>query len=311
MPTFDLHYHPNIANLKRPLRERKLERHKNVLATNRPDCVACTEHAYKRPLDAYLYLADAAKDLKTEILPGVEGVSREGVDIIFIYASEADLKSALKEQKPFAWSIKDVGRIRNATGAVSIVPHPFSLSRSGAGNVLSQAGYQRVLRMVDYVEIHNGSALTLMQRLSTKNARPLFKKTMETISWTINLPREHRGQGLGWAVSSDAHFPEEQFIIGATEEQPGPGESLFDLLGRRVRFEALMVSYPSENNIVNNFRLFRTMRCAMAEGINKDMRQMRQSGVTEGDVWERGDKIVQMVGREVRKRAVKALRSGR
>jgi len=49
----------------------------------------------------------------------------------------------------------------------------------------------------------------------------------------------------------------------------------------------------------------------MAEGINKDMRQMRQSGVTEGDVWERGDKIMQMVGREVRKRAVKALRSGR
>jgi hypothetical protein len=309
MLTFDLHYHPNIANLSKHLRDRKLERHRSVLETNRPDCVACTEHSYKQPLDAYLYLADAAQDLRTEILPGVECVSREGVDIIFLYPGEGDLRSALRDYKPFAWSIKDVGRIRNATGAISIVPHPFSLSRSGAGNVLSQAGYKRVLRLVDYVEIHNGSALTLMQRLSTKGARPLFKKTMETISWTINLPKEQRGEGLGWAVSSDAHFPEEQFIIGSTEEQPQAGETLFDLLGRKVRFEAQMVRYPSENKIVNNFRLFRTIRCAMAEGINKDFRQMRMNGITEGDVWERGDKIMHLVGREVRKRAFKALRS--
>lgn len=308
MLTFDLHYHPNIANLSKGVRDRRLERHRRIFELNRPDCVACTEHSYKNPYDAYLYLTEAALDTDTFVMPGVECISREGVEIVFLYPSEQDLKSALKANRPFGWSIKDVGRIAEATGAVSIVPHPFSLARSGAGNVLSPAGYSRVLKLVDYVEIHNGSALTLMQRISTKGARPLFKKTMEKISWTLNLPHDQRGESLGWAISSDAHYPGEQFIIGSTDRTLKPGETYFDLLRNRIRFEGVMVSSPSENTIVNNMRLFRNVRCAMSEGINKDFRMMR---MIPGNGQEKYDKIVQRVGREFKRRAGKVLRSDR
>lgn len=309
MLTFDLHYHPNIANLSKIVRDRRLERHRKVFEWNAPDCVACTEHSYKHPLDAYLYLADSVQDLDTAIIPGVECVSREGVEIVYLHRNEQDLRNFLKRYKPFSWSIKDVGRIRDATGAVTVVPHPFSLARSGAGNVLSPAGYARVLKLVDYVEIHNGSALTLMQRISTKNARPLFKKTMEKISWTLNLPREHSGEDLGWAVSSDAHFPEEQFIIGSTEAVPEPGETYFDMLNKRIRFDGVMVSTPSANTMTNNMRLFRNVRCAMSEGINKDFKMMRSNGLGNGV--NGNDKFMQRMGREFRRRAVKVLRSDR
>jgi hypothetical protein len=133
---------------------------------------------------------------------------------------------------------------------------------------------------------------------------------MDKISWTLNLPPAYRGEDLGWAVSSDAHFPEEQFIVGSIDVEPSHGETFFDLLEKRLRFEAVMISDPSENSMVNNFRLFRNVRCAMTEGINKDIRMMRMGppGNGNGDGSKGNGRIVRRVGREVRRRALKAFR---
>ncbi len=185
MPTFDLHFHPNIHRMPKRNKTLRLQKICWHLAQSEVDYLASTEHSYKNPLEAYQRLADAVSSLKTEIIPGVESVSAEGVDIIYLYSSEDHLKQALSQYQTHKWSIRDVSRICKDTDAISIVPHPFHIGKTSAGNVLSRRAYRRLLEMSDYIEIHNGSALTLDKRLSSSRTRCFFKDTQLKLDKTL------------------------------------------------------------------------------------------------------------------------------
>ena len=270
MPTYDLHFHANVYGLSRRTRDSRLERIRRTLSANRLDCLASTEHSYKNPLEAYLHLAETAADLETTVIPGVEGVSSEGIDIIYLFRCEDQLRRSLRSLRSFGWSVRDVAAIARNTGAITIVPHPFHICRSAAGNVLSSRAYSRLLAQVDYVEIHNGSALPISTRLGRSRSRPLFKKTMGKLHKTIDLPMRHRGQGVGWAIGSDAHYPEEQLIVGFTPKCPADDESHFDFLRRRQRFETYHLENNYERSSFSNFGMLRSVQAAFREGIIKE-----------------------------------------
>lgn len=234
------------------------------------DYVASTEHSYKKPLEAYQRLAEITRGLDTEIIPGVEGVSMEGVDVIFLYRTGEDLQRALRSLQTFRWSTRDVARIAEDTGAVTIVPHPFHIGKSSAGNVLSRRGYLRLLKMCDYVEIHNGSALTVERRLSKSRVRKLFKEARLKLDKTLNLPLEDRGEGLGWAISSDAHYPGEQYVVGKTDLDMASDEDVIDFLKRRIRFEHQSVLELADSPLRSNTRLLRSFQGVVKEGLTKE-----------------------------------------
>ncbi len=234
------------------------------------DYLASTEHSYKKPLEAYRRLAEIAADLDTEIIPGVEAVSSEGIDIIFLYRTEEHLQWALSQHQTFRWSVRDVGAICRDTDAIAIVPHPFHMGRTSAGNILSTRAYNRLLSMADYVEIHNGSALNMDKRLSLSCARGCFKQTRAKLDKTLNLPLEARGHGLGWAVSSDAHYPGEQLMVGFTENAPGLDEAVFDFLKQRIRFVPHLLKQPEVRELGRNVKLLRDFQCVFKEGLVKE-----------------------------------------
>lgn len=269
MLTFDLHFHANIHRMperNKAIRLRKLRWHMERAGV---DFIASTEHSYKKPLEAYQRLAEAAEGLETEIIPGVESVSQEGIDIIFLYRSEADLKKASDAVQTFRWSVRDVGRIARDTGAITLVPHPFHIGKSSAGNILSRRAYEQLLKMCDYIEIHNGSALNVESRLSGSRVKSLFKNTQLKLDKTLNLPHEDRGKGLGWAISSDAHYPGEQYVVGQTDCGMKPGEDVFDFLKQRIRFEYCEVKRLSTDPFKNNTRLLRSFQGVVKEGLVK------------------------------------------
>ncbi|MBG0791370.1 MAG: hypothetical protein H0S80_12835 [Desulfovibrionaceae bacterium] len=234
------------------------------------DFVASTEHSYKKPLEAYLWLSDISHDLRTEIIPGVEGVSSEGIDVIFLYRTGGDLRRALKDVQTFRWSACDVARIAEDTGAITIVPHPFHIGKSSAGNVLSRRNYLRLLKMCDYVEIHNGSALAVERRLSKSRVRRLFKEARLKLDKTLNLPPEDRGEGLGWAISSDAHYPGEQYVVGKTDMDLAPDEDVYDFLKGRIRFDYQSVFELCDGSIRSNTKLLRSFQGVVKEGLIKE-----------------------------------------
>ncbi len=269
MLTFDLHFHANIHRMPARIKHLRLQKIQWYLKRFELDFLASTEHSYKKPLEAYQRLAEVAADLRTEIIPGVESVSSEGIDIIYLFSNEDHLRWALGQFRTFEWSARDVATIAADTGALTVVPHPFHLGRTSAGNVLSRSGYDDLLSMSDYVEIHNGSALTMDSRLAASRAGQLFGKTRHRLDRTLDLPMEDRGEGLGWAISSDAHYPGEQFIVGQTDRVMRPGESVLEFLGRRVRFTPHVLTQPSTDTSVNSLRLLRSLQGVLKEGLVK------------------------------------------
>jgi hypothetical protein len=270
MLTFDLHYHANVHQMPGMQRRVRLRNIAQTVSAHGLDYLASTEHCYKKPLEAYLHLADALSAGSTVVIPGMESVTSEGIDIIYLFRDEEQLRHAVEEVPSFRRSVRDVKSIADATGAVVSIPHPFHICRSAAGNVLCRRAYAKLLRASDYVEIHNGSALTFDKRLSASCTRPLFKKTMSRLQRTIDLPMRDRGRGLGWAVGSDAHYPGEQYIVGRTDAVMYPHEDAFAFLQRRIRFSPYVLRQPATENSINNYRLLRSLQSTFKEGARKE-----------------------------------------
>ena len=270
MLTFDLHFHANIHRLPNRNKRLRLQKIHWYLKKYELDFLASTEHSYKNPLEAYQRLADTTADLKTSIIPGVESVSSEGIDIIYLYRDEDHLKWALDQFQSFNWTIRDVLNISRDTDAISIIPHPFHIGRTSAGNILSKRAYKQLLKMADYVEIHNGSALTIDKRLSASRTKQFFEKTQLKLDKTLNLPLSDRGNDLGWSIGSDAHFPGEQYIVGRSDIPIGQDEHIFDYLSKRIQLEPHILTQPSTRKLVNNIRLLRSLQSIMKEGLVKE-----------------------------------------
>lgn len=266
----DLHFHANVPLTYNGRHRRRIVRAAQGFKAHGLDYVASTEHAYKNPLNAYLRLTDAAQGIDTEILPGVEEVTSEGIDIIFLFRNESDLRRGLKRVRTFFWSVRDVAVVARDIGAISIIPHPFHIGRTGAGQVLSRRGYMNLVHDVDYVEVHNGSALNIRHRMGKSRVTPLFPITTGNLDHTLDLPYSLRGgNDTGWSIGSDAHYPGEQYIVGATHKTPRQGESFFDLLTRRIHFEPHTLRKVSKNTGTNCFNILREFQGVLREGTTK------------------------------------------
>jgi hypothetical protein len=265
MIKFDLHYHANIFRLRKNEIEKRIRQHKQSIQKSAVDFIASTEHTYKDPLTAYLYLVDIASDLETTIIPGIEALTKEGIDIIFLYQDEESLRLAIKDLSPFGWSIKDAQAIVENTNGLMIVPHPRTPGHTGAANKLSFEEYQKLLLQADYVEIHNSSSVLLHTLFQKKYLQYIVPTSLqEKVEDTFMLPEKYRGVNLGWAVSSDAHFPTDQFYVGSTNEDINT-ETYFNFLKRRIRFEHHQVNTCS-NSILP---LIKNGQCVFLEALLK------------------------------------------
>jgi len=235
MVTFDLHYHANIDfSSKTAINECLRKQHKCLMKTN-IDYIASTEHVYKKPLETFLYFSDITNDLHTTIIPGVEWISKEGIDIIFLFDSENSFRYALKYLKPFSASIWDIQKLQKETNSITIIPHPFTPGRTGAAIILGEEMFIRLLKKVDYVEIHNGLCLIFMGFKFLQRKPFVLTSKMKQILYTFDLPLQFKLDHLGWSIGSDSHFPGEQRIVGSFDAV-NKCESWFALLSERVHF---------------------------------------------------------------------------
>ncbi|MEO5365067.1 MAG: hypothetical protein H7831_01660 [Magnetococcus sp. WYHC-3] len=271
-PFYDLHYHPNIHGLPGPMRHTRLAHHARALAHMGHGVVAATEHGYKKPRDGYCWLRDAAAEAAplVTILPGVECISRQGVDMIFLYASEGDLERATRQRAPFSWDVQDLGRIAAAEGALTIIPHPFFIGRTGAGRILGETGFLRLAEQADYVEVHNGASYPARKALYGRSTRVhLPGERLAGIRYTHLLPPRLRPEGVGWAVGSDAHFPGGQYYLGVSP-QWDHALTPFQNLARRRHFTPLPgPDLPSQDMPLDPWSLWRSGRCALGEYLLK------------------------------------------
>ena len=278
--TFDLHYHTNVYRMARWNRDRRLAQHRRCLAETAVDYVASTEHAYKAPLDAYLYLRDAVLDLPTEILPAVEAISSEGIDIIFIFRDEDGLRAGLREIQPFKWDAKDMGHLGRQNDAITIIPHPFTPGRTGTANVLGEEAFLKLQHDVDYVEIHNGLSLHFLENGMKNGRAPTPPKLQRSVDYTYRLPDEYRHIDIGWAVSSDAHFPTHQTIVGGVETEDGKRpKDWFAFLQQRHHFRETEVRNHANRNLLSLWHGVQSSLCTFGEAVEK---KAQKTGLSDG-----------------------------
>lgn len=277
--TVDLHYHTNVFSKGRQERQRRLEAHRDALSTTGVDYVASTEHVYKRPLDAYLYLADATADQAVTIIPGVEWLSKEGVDLIFLFRTEADLRQGLVDLTPYSHPVADAPRLKADLGALCVIPHPFTPGKTGLASTLGEGAYFDLLPEMDYVEVHNGLSLNFLDVL---RRRPELKRGNwansdrgRAVQYSYRLPDDFRGAdlGTGWAVSSDAHYPGHQYVVGGIDAGDFDHDDWFASLGRRLRFRRTWVQEKETCPVKARRKLISNSYCVVGEALNKFVRR--------------------------------------
>lgn len=224
----DMHFHANIAFQTPKRRASRLA--KLAMRVGHLDILASTEHAYKEPLEAYDALVEMVERhrLALEILPGVENISAEGIEMIQIARSREDLRRLLTEWPAFGWSIRDLDRL-DETDCVSILPHPFTPSRTGLVTRLGREAAIKLLPRFDYIEASNGSYTEVDRLLGPTRLRP------SKVRLTARFPGHLLPEGIGVSHGSDAHFPEDLNIFGKVAAEGG--NSFYDLLGKRHRME--------------------------------------------------------------------------
>lgn len=275
MLTLDLHYHANVAGLPRTMKRRRLLAHRRAFERSRIDYVASTEHAYKKPLDAYLYLSDVSADIDTTIIPGVEWISKEGIDMIFLFPTEKALKDGLKVLRPFSHDVEESNRLKQDIGAITLIPHPVTPGRTGLATALGNERYCTLQEDADYIEVHNGSILNLLQ--NTPNHLQRSKKQYQMVQRAksaCNLPSALRSDNVGWAVNSDAHFPGQQYVVGETEEEIENGD-WFSFLQRKIKFRPRVIGSPPVKTLETWYDLVRGGRCVVSEVVRKSIYRSR------------------------------------
>ena len=224
----DTHFHANVFRRPRAKRLRIARQLAHYVA--HLDALCSTEHAYKQPLQAYDFLCEMVRhhELEVTIIPGVENISREGVEVIQLFESRSALASSLSDFPAFAWSIHEAAALASPE-CVTILPHPFSPSRTGIVTGIGLEKASRMLPHFDYIEMSNGSFLEV-----PLDALPR-SKFRECVEKTCQFPEHLVPVGVGRSYGSDAHRPRDINLFSAMDW--GYGESVFEALARRQQLK--------------------------------------------------------------------------
>ena len=260
----DFHFHLNSKGGNGALKRA----HKALMNAAHLDFLCSTEHAYKNPVEAYYYLAEASANTKTSVIPGVEAISKEGIDLIAIFRSVDELKKSIFNT-PFSWSIFDLDNVSG--DAIIIMPHMFTPSKTGVVTTLGQDAAMRIVERCDYVEVNNGAFYDLVHS-GVSHVFP--KKYRRKIEMTASMPPLQIPKTGGYSIGSDAHEPWGMNIYGIADvDSEFFQESIFDILNRRLKFTTAASSQYRSGAIGGSARAFSSGITSVSEFIIKSKKR--------------------------------------
>ncbi|MBT6142985.1 hypothetical protein HOH51_00565 [bacterium] len=201
----DCHFHPNFRFwLKNHAKQKSAQIFKKF-TENKIDAVIVTEHAFKRPFQSFKKLKSfQPQSSKTLLIPGVEAVTKEGIDVIVFSASEY-VYTQKEIMKTWCLSLKQLlKKIKQDPKLHAILPHPFLPTQQGAYKNLGKAEFQKILKEFKLFEAHNDCFSALQNALSKTKLEKIMPELTQTIKKVLNsktkLPKSIKITG-----GSDAH----------------------------------------------------------------------------------------------------------
>jgi hypothetical protein len=239
----DYHFHPNFRfgrrAAKRALRIWKAFEEHDL------GVVVVSEHAWKKPRESFELLESLRPPgAKTVLLPGVEVLTREGLDIV-VFAQDSswyqnpELAPLLD---PYGLGVEEsIELVSSEPGMAAFLPHPYTRGTTGAVEYFGEEIAASLVSRLGGVEVSNNcydDCLKIIGRLCSR----VLPDTHRRMSLTQQIADEFlASSGAGFfAHGSDAHFPDELgygclMTVGAP---PANQVEAFDLMTRHLGRES-------------------------------------------------------------------------
>ncbi len=200
----DYHFHPNLpSSVGRA--EEKIKKDYENLIRNDVRAVVSTEHVYKNPRLAYEMMT-RLRPRGFYVFPGMEYVTREGLDLVIFSNSERIYD--YEELEPFRLTYEEVVAFVKRKRLYAYVTHPFTLGRTSIYKKRGACFTKEMIDKLGAVEEEYTGFSELRRILNHSVLSGLFGKMLKEIKWNEHVPMHYRPQRIRFiAAGSDAHFP--------------------------------------------------------------------------------------------------------
>ncbi len=204
----DTHFHTNFFFLSEKLTARKAKAVWKEWLEQDFDAVILTEHAFKNPVKSYLTLmAHRPKGAKTHIIPGVECVTKEGIDVI-IFSKDTYVYLQKDILKPYSIPVEELHRrIMDDDQLYGVVTHPFILSDTGLAFHKDEEFIKKAIGDLRILEKHNSTLYPIEKTVRTLYLHKILKRLVNRLNKIDNVPDEFVTEEIAIFGGSDAHFP--------------------------------------------------------------------------------------------------------
>lgn len=245
MLRIDTHVHPNLKLFSRSLTRRKARKMWQAFTNHHLDAVIVTEHAFKQPVQAFRAMKRfRPAGANTHLIPGVEALTKEGVDMI-VFSRDEYIFQQKDILTPYKLSLEELMcRIEHDDRLYGVVTHPFVLSATG---MIAHFGVDRIrqsIKRLHFVERHNVCLWYLRTLFEWLGVSRFFPRLSQSFRTTEEIPQDIVGEGIVFG-GSDAHHP---WDIGSHLQVHIPHtfvyEKIFDALITPLHRRSFLIHKP-------------------------------------------------------------------
>ncbi|MDP3970960.1 MAG: hypothetical protein Q8P90_04650 [bacterium] len=186
----DYHFHPNLS------KNDNWARHKckaiwHEFVAKKMDVVVITEHVFKNPARAFRLLQETKpKDTTTLIFPGIEALTKEGVDFI-VFAKDTTIYDHQKIMVPKQLDVFEmINYLKKYPSLFGSIAHPYGLGNSG---IIHQIGLEKSLAAINLlggVEVSNVCFRGSQKFFDYFKLSKIFKEKRQRSEWVSKFPNK-------------------------------------------------------------------------------------------------------------------------
>lgn len=245
MLRIDTHVHPNLKLFSRYLTRRKARKMWQAFTNHHLDAVIVAEHAFKQPVQAFRAMKRyRPKSARTHLIPGVEALTKEGIDVI-VFSRDEYIFQQKDILTPYKLSFEElVSRIEQDDRLYGVVTHPFILSETG---IIAHYGVDRIreaITRLKFIEAHNMCVWYLRVAFEQLGLSTRLVNLYRSFCVTEDVPRDIVGSGIVFG-GSDAHHPwDNGSHLQVHTQHTGLYNAVFDALITSTHRRSFVVHKP-------------------------------------------------------------------
>lgn len=206
MIKIDTHFHPNLYFFFRFLTRWKVRSIWQKFKKFGLDAVIVTEHSFKRPVSAYRYLLKhKPHDAKTQLIPGVEVLTKEYCDLI-VFSRDTYVYTRQDIMTPRYYTIQEVIDVVNKDPKLyGVIPHPMTFGNTWLQYHRDMDGITKDIQQIKMVEKYNPSFRLLKRLMEMTKLSKIFPKFYRRIHDIENFSGKYIPDETVILWGSDAH----------------------------------------------------------------------------------------------------------